>query len=97
MWYIDFSNTFIDPSTGDIYRKGSILKLPKLGKTLTVLADEGPDAFYNGSLTKSILEDMKRTNSSKYLEFDSFKHTIIPLTLSQTTNFRLFQIQRVCR
>ena len=43
-----------------------------MAKTLETLSEEGADAFYNGSLTKAILEDMTESNSG-IVELDIFK------------------------
>ena len=37
---------------------GDILKLPDLAKTLQILSDEGPDAFYTGGIAGKIADDM---------------------------------------
>ncbi|TMW45996.1 hypothetical protein DOY81_008927, partial [Sarcophaga bullata] len=36
---------FINPSTNNLYREGEIMYRPQLGKTLRILADEGPEAI----------------------------------------------------
>ncbi|KAM4809459.1 glutathione hydrolase 1 proenzyme [Rhinophrynus dorsalis] len=46
-------------SGGRILQKGDIVKLPKLADTLQILADQGPDAFYTGSLSKQVVRDIQ--------------------------------------
>jgi gamma-glutamyltranspeptidase / glutathione hydrolase len=41
------------------YPAGSVLVQPELAETLTLIADEGPDAFYEGEIAKRIVEDMQ--------------------------------------
>ncbi|GAB1608054.1 glutathione hydrolase 1 proenzyme-like isoform X3 [Argonauta hians] len=40
-------------------KTGDIIKNPKLANTLERIAEEGADAFYNGSLTESIVADIR--------------------------------------
>lgn len=42
---------------------GQILPLTQLSKTLEILADEGPDAFYGGQIGERLIEDLKKGNS----------------------------------
>lgn len=37
--------------------------LPKLAETMKIIAKEGSDAVYNGSLTPKLLEDLKKVGS----------------------------------
>lgn len=50
---------FINPNTNDTYKEGEYLKRVKLAETLEVIAKEGADAIYNGSLTGSLVEDIQ--------------------------------------
>lgn len=54
---------YVNPATGKVYREGELLKLPQLAATLRAIADEGEAAYYNGSLTASILADLKDIGS----------------------------------
>ncbi|XP_052253641.1 glutathione hydrolase 1 proenzyme-like [Dreissena polymorpha] len=61
--YPQFGKTFINPETKDIYKEGETIKMPELGRTLKVISEEGPDAFYNGSLTQDILREFQDAGS----------------------------------
>ncbi|XP_052805945.1 glutathione hydrolase 1 proenzyme-like isoform X2 [Mya arenaria] len=52
-----FGKTFVNLATGDTYKQGETIKMPELGNTLRVISEEGPKAFYNGSLTEDILQE----------------------------------------
>lgn len=54
--------TFIDEETGHGKKIGEIYKLPQLAKTLRIVAKEGADAIYNGSLTSGLVKDLKHVN-----------------------------------
>ena len=54
-----FRAMLTNPSTGQLYKEGEIMKHIKLANTLEAIANEGPDAFYNGSLTQDILLDIQ--------------------------------------
>ena len=44
---------------GKVLREGEIVKMPRLADTLEILAKEGAQAFYNGSLTAQIVKDIQ--------------------------------------
>lgn len=55
--------TFFDEQTGTVKKAGDTYKLPELAKTLRVVADEGANAIYNGSLTVNLLKDLNEIGS----------------------------------
>ncbi|XP_072911593.1 glutathione hydrolase 1 proenzyme-like [Hemitrygon akajei] len=56
---------------GTILQKGDIIRFPKLAATYQVLADEGADAFYNGSLSEQIVADIR--NAGGIITLDDLK------------------------
>ncbi|NXC13239.1 GGT1 hydrolase, partial [Corythaeola cristata] len=46
-------------SGGEILQEGDIVKMPKLADTYEIIASEGADAFYTGSLAKQIIDDIR--------------------------------------
>eukprot|EP00127_Corallochytrium_limacisporum_P003338 Clim_evm27s148 gene=Clim_evmTU27s148 len=42
------------------YRKGEVIRLPTLAKTMKIIAEKGADAFYKGELTDIFVEDVQR-------------------------------------
>lgn len=57
-----FSEIFINPLTNDVWKLGDKIKRPVLANTLEIIAREGADALYNGSLTKSFVKDIQDFN-----------------------------------
>lgn len=58
-------------SNNNTLKENDIISFPKLALTFKKIAEEGPDAFYDGSLTQTIVEDI---NAAGYfmLKFDSY-------------------------
>lgn len=54
-----FREVFIDSTTNDTYPEGSYLKRLKLADTLEIIAKEGAEALYNGSLTEQFVADIQ--------------------------------------
>ncbi|KAE9545004.1 hypothetical protein AGLY_000547 [Aphis glycines] len=53
---------FFDEKTGHVKKTGEHYTLPKLAETLKIVSVEGANAIYNGSLTKQLVEDIKKVN-----------------------------------
>ncbi|CAI6343242.1 unnamed protein product [Macrosiphum euphorbiae] len=53
---------FFDEKTGHVKTAGEQYNFPKLAETMKIIAKEGVDAIYNGSLTSKLLEDLKEVN-----------------------------------
>lgn len=51
---------FINPETNEVYTEGEIMFRPKLGETLQILAEQGPEAMYKGGIiSKKLIEDIQ--------------------------------------
>ena len=68
MWgFFSFRDLIVNKATGEFFKAGEIIKMPKLARTLEIIADEGVDAFYNGSLTKDIVADIQDNGNYLYI------------------------------
>ncbi|KAL3976217.1 neuromedin U receptor 1 [Sarotherodon galilaeus] len=45
---------------GNLLKTGDIVKFEKLADTLETIANEGPDAFYNGTIAKNLISDIEK-------------------------------------
>jgi len=53
-------NAAADPSAAPpAWKAGDRLRLPDLGRTLTLIAEQGPEAFYRGPIADQIVAEMK--------------------------------------
>ena len=51
---------FLNPQTNELFQEGEIMYRPRLGETLRILAEEGPDAIYGGGrLGRMLVEDIQ--------------------------------------
>jgi len=60
-------NVFVKED-GSLYQEGDILTMPDLANTLEVIAEEGADAFYSGSLSQAIVDDVNEMGANYVLE-----------------------------
>ncbi|XP_040205293.1 glutathione hydrolase 5 proenzyme [Rana temporaria] len=67
-----------------VLTEGQAINFTQLGYTLRVLADEGADSFYNGSISKKIMEDLHNEGSFLTAEdLQNYKVEIVrPLNFS---------------
>ena len=55
---------------GEVLKENETIKFPKLGQTYKRIAEEGPDAFYQGTLAQSLVDDIQAKGN---LFFDCLK------------------------
>lgn len=61
LWFLSFSSSsevFCD-SQKKILKETDTIRFLRLADTYQKIADEGPDVFYNGSMTKTIVQDIQ--------------------------------------
>ena len=51
--------TFFNRINNELYKTNSIIRRPKLAKTLEIIAKEGESAFYNGVLSDTIIDEIQ--------------------------------------
>lgn len=52
-------------SNGEILKENDTIKFPKLAQTYRKIAENGPDAFYEGELAKRLVEDIRARGSMR--------------------------------
>lgn len=50
---------FVNKLNNEIYQENAMIRRPKLGRTLDIIAREGESAFYNGCLTDTIVDEIQ--------------------------------------
>ena len=50
---------FFKGDSDHVYGLGDTIYRPRLGKTLAIIAEKGPSAFYNGELSELICEEIQ--------------------------------------
>ncbi|XP_025752878.1 glutathione hydrolase 5 proenzyme [Oreochromis niloticus] len=53
---------------GNLLKTGDTVKFEKLADTLETIANEGPDAFYNGTIAKNLISDIQKAEGNLTLE-----------------------------
>lgn len=86
-----FESTFTIDGEGP--KKGQIFKNPDLGKTLSLLAKSGRDAYYKGEIAKKIDQWMIENNG--YLRYEDFANHKSEWIEPVTTNYRGYDVYQV--
>ncbi|KAK3107262.1 hypothetical protein FSP39_010542, partial [Pinctada imbricata] len=60
----DMREAYTNPDTGELYKRGEKIRLPKLADTMETIGEEGADAFYTGTLVKDIIADLNEKGSN---------------------------------
>lgn len=50
---------YVNPVTGEVWKEGEYITEPTMAKTLDIIAEEGPQAIHNGSLTARLVQDIQ--------------------------------------
>ncbi|XP_019221096.1 glutathione hydrolase 5 proenzyme isoform X2 [Oreochromis niloticus] len=53
---------------GNLLKTGDTVKFEKLADTLETIANEGPDAFYNGTIAKDLISDIQKAGGNLTLQ-----------------------------
>ena len=55
---------FVNPLTNQLYTIGDRIRRPKLAKTLKYISENGAESFYNGKLTKIMVEEINQNGKT---------------------------------
>ncbi|GAA6205371.1 gamma-glutamyltransferase [Thalassotalea sp. SU-HH00458] len=83
-----FKTTFT--INGKAPRKGQVFKNPELANTLSMIAEQGRDAFYQGDIAKSIDTFMKANGG--YLRYEDFASHTSTWVEPLSTNYRGYDV-----
>ncbi|XP_030578832.1 glutathione hydrolase 5 proenzyme-like [Archocentrus centrarchus] len=62
---------------GNLLKIGDIVKFEKLADTLEMIAKQGPDVFYNGSIAEDLIHDIQQAGGTLTLQdLASYKVTV---------------------
>ncbi|GAB6033707.1 Gamma-glutamyltranspeptidase 1 [Chamberlinius hualienensis] len=85
---------FINKATGDVWNKKDILKQPILGKTLRLLAENGPEEFYSGLTALNLVQDIQSLNGT--ITLDDLQNYQVkvkkPITIVFKNDLKLYSV-----
>ncbi len=83
---------------GNAPRPGEILQQPDLGRTLRLVAEEGPDIFYNGEISACIVRHMAETGGLlKSEDLASFQPAWLEPVCTDYRGYRIFAPPPPCQ
>ncbi len=87
----ELSNIFINSSNNRIYLKNDRIKMKKLANTLEIISNENMTAFYNGTLTHFLVEEINENGGNVTLDdFKSYKALLKePIDINLDENYKL--------
>lgn len=76
---------------GTLLQQGEKIRRPAYGKTLRILAEEGADAFYTGSMAESSVKTVKKAGGLLSLEdLSNYKANVAPATVGTYRNRTIY-------
>ena len=87
----ELSNIFINSSSNRIYVKNDRIQMLKLANTLEIISDENMTAFYNGTLTHFLVQEINENGGNVTLDdFKNYKALIKePIAIDLDANYKL--------
>ena len=55
---VELSNIYINKTSNQTYKFDDLIVMPKLARTLQIISEQNITAFYNGALTKLMVEEI---------------------------------------
>ncbi len=74
---------FINNKTNQTYKENEIITMPKLAKTLKIISEENVTAFYNGSLTQLIVDEINENGISIFLLNKNWLKSLKSISINQ--------------
>jgi gamma-glutamyltranspeptidase/glutathione hydrolase/leukotriene-C4 hydrolase len=82
---------------GELPKEGDIIKRPVLGKTLRMIAREGPDVFYKGNLTSKLVKEINEAGGNVTEDdFNSYEAISTPPLLGKFKDMTVFGVPPPC-
>ncbi|XP_063891902.1 glutathione hydrolase 1 proenzyme isoform X2 [Helicoverpa armigera] len=85
---------YVNGVTGEVWNEGDLIFEPTLAKTLDIIAEEGPQAIHNGSLTARLVRDI-RSFGGIITEEDLRNYRVEwqePITVPLTEEYTLYSV-----
>ena len=96
-WTVNLDTLLADPATAATFlpqgkppQQGDIFANPRLARTMEVIAQEGRDAFYQGSIARAIVNDIKQRHG--LLDMRDFADHQADWVEPISTNYRGFDV-----
>lgn len=88
---LELTNIFINSSNNETFKPKDRIKMLKLADTLEIISNENVGAFYNGSLTKLMVQEINENGGNVQLEdFNNYKAIVKqPIVVDLDENFKL--------